>query len=103
MNMSHNDSRRTFPASPPTEPPRPNWNDRYEVDLYIGEDGDHRFRVKSRKNGQVVAVGEGYENYRDMEKTLLGLFPEATVPSQKAVEVPVEVEHPFDLQPFEED
>jgi uncharacterized protein YegP (UPF0339 family) len=74
----------------------PSWADRYEIETYRGKDGDHSFRVKSRQNHKIVVSGEGYVNHADMESTLFGLFPEAIVPGENAVDVPT-----FTLEDFD--
>lgn len=58
----------------------PTWNDRFEIETYRGQDGDWYFRIKSRHNHEVVAVGEGYRRHIDMRGTLGRLFPGAAVP-----------------------
>lgn len=58
------------------------WNERFRVEVYAGKDGDQRFRVVSRANGQVVAVGEGYRRRKDLESTVKSLFPDAEIPKE---------------------
>jgi hypothetical protein len=123
MNMAHH----TNPPAPPTEPPRPNWNDDFRLQVFQGADGDWYHRIVSVHNGNTV-LDEGYRNKGDLVKLLGRAFPEATIhempgdPDAALAEgmatikqmereaqksAPTQIiggpEHPFDLQPFGED
>jgi hypothetical protein len=103
------DPRSTFPASPPIDPPRPNWNDDFRLEIFPGADGDWYHRIVSVHNGNVV-LDEGYRNKGDLVDLLQRAFPavhEVAGPPKPAPppndEQPGDIEPPFDLQPFEEE
>jgi hypothetical protein len=104
------DPRATFPASPPMEPPRPNWNDDFRLEMFRWPNGDWSYRTVSVHNGQNVGP-EGRRNKGVLVELLGRLFPEATIHEapdapervEPAEEPAPDVEPPFDLQPFGED
>lgn len=74
MNMAHH----TNPPAPPTEPPRPNWNDDFRLEIFKGTEGDWYHRIVSVHNGNVI-LDEGYRNKGDLVELLERAFPEATI------------------------